>query len=97
MAMNAPTDLGVFRALFDAYPDGVLLVDGTGHILLANPAAVELLGYEESRLVGMTVDALVPDSVASVHASHRNAYARNPRQRPMGTDIEFPRQARRRL
>ncbi len=87
--MSAATDPGVFRALFDAYPDGVLLVDAGGRILLANPAAEELLGYADDRLVGMTDDALVPDRVASVHASHRKGYSHNPRKRPMGTDMEL--------
>ena len=38
-------DLAVFRTLFAAYPDGLLLVDAGGHIVLANPAAAGLLGY----------------------------------------------------
>jgi PAS domain S-box-containing protein len=79
----------VFRALFEAYPDGLLLVDAQGRILLANPAVAELLGYSNGDLIGMPVDALVPERVAAVHAMHRQGYARNPRKRPMGTDIEL--------
>ena len=82
-------DPGVFRALFDANPDGVLLVDAGGRIVLANPAAKSLLGYADERLIGMPVDALVPVKAASVHAAHRKGYAHNPRARPMGTDMEL--------
>ncbi|HWI12024.1 MAG TPA: PAS domain-containing protein, partial [Burkholderiaceae bacterium] len=35
----------VFRSLFSAYPDAMLLVDQTGVIVLANPSAEQLLGY----------------------------------------------------
>ena len=75
----------VFRGLFDAYPDAVLLVDANGRIVLANPPAVGLLGYRLNQLVGMSVDALVPDGVAPRHAGLRHGYAMAPKSRPMGT------------
>jgi PAS domain S-box-containing protein len=34
----------VYRSLFAAYPDALLLVDPAGLIALANPAAAALLG-----------------------------------------------------
>jgi PAS domain S-box-containing protein len=75
----------VFRSLFSAYPDALLLVNGEGHIVLANPAAAALLGYAVDELVGLPVDALVPDAIRPRHAAYREAYARSPRTRPMGT------------
>jgi PAS domain S-box-containing protein len=41
-----------FRDLLDSQPDGVLLVDETGTIRFANPAAEHLLGRAERELVG---------------------------------------------
>src|SRR5436190_7628166 len=79
----------VFRSLFVAYPDALLLVDPAGVIVLANPSAESLLGYAVDELVGVNVDVLVPDSIRSRHASYREAYARAPRQRPMGTQMEL--------
>lgn len=79
----------IFRSIFAAYPDALLLVDGQGIINLANPAADALLGYDASELVGMSVDALVPDSIRPGHAELRASYAKNPRPRPMGTDMEL--------
>jgi PAS domain S-box-containing protein len=80
---------GVFRSLFVAYPDALLLVDQLGAIVLANPAAATLLGYTVDELTGLNVDALVPDSIRPRHASYREAYARAPRARPMGTQMEL--------
>lgn len=82
-------DSTVFRTLFSAYPDGLLLVDAAGHIVLANPAAASLLGYGVDELIGTSVDDLVPDSIRPRHASYRNAYAHAPRARPMGTQMEL--------
>ena len=79
----------VFRSLFVAYPDSLLLVDQSGSIMLANPSAAALLGYAEEELLGLNVDALVPDSIRPRHASYREAYGRAPRPRPMGTHMEL--------
>ncbi|MBI5721963.1 MAG: GAF domain-containing protein [Burkholderiales bacterium] len=79
----------VFRALFAAYPDALLLVDGEGGIALANPAAAALLGYSTAELAGMNVDALVPDAVRPRHAAYRATYQAQPRARPMGTDMSL--------
>ena len=79
----------VFRTLFAAYPDALIVADARGAIVLANPAAESLLGYTHDELVGLSVDALVPDGIRPRHAAYRDAYGRNPRPRPMGTEMEL--------
>ena len=79
----------VFRTLFAAYPDSLIVADAKGTIVLANPSAAALLGYEVEELVGLEVDALVPDAVRPRHAAYREAYGRQPRARPMGTQMEL--------
>ena len=79
----------IYRSLFSAYPDALLLVDGSGTIVLANPAASDLLGYGADDLVGLPVDALVPDAARARHGEYRAAYGRQPRARPMGTQMEL--------
>ena len=64
-------DNGVFRSLFGAYPDALLVADANGQIVLANPAATELLGYAVDELVGAGIDMLVPDSIRPRHAPAR--------------------------
>ena len=72
-----------------AYPDGLLLVDSRGGIVMANPEAERLLGYGSGELTGLTVDALVPDAIRPRHAAFREAYSREPKPRPMGTQMEL--------
>ena len=79
----------VFRTLFAAYPDALVVADVHGAIVLANPAAAHLLGYSVDELVALNVDALVPDAIRPRHASYRAAYGRNPQPRPMGTEMEL--------
>lgn len=82
-------DEAVFRSLFMAYPDALLLVDLQGVIGLANPAALELLGYAKEELVGLCVDELVPDAIRPRHSAYRNTYADHPRARPMGMQMDL--------
>ena len=86
--MPAPS-ASVFRGLFEANPDGVLLVDGDGRVVLANRTAAALLGYSIEALEGLSVDVLVPARAAPRHAAHRRGYAHAPQTRPMGTDLEL--------
>jgi PAS domain S-box-containing protein len=79
----------VFRTMFLAYPDAMLLVDSAGVIVLANPAAEGLLGYTAAEFAGMPVDALVPESIRPRHAAYREDYARAPRPRPMGNQMDL--------
>ena len=78
----------VFRSIFGAYPDAMLLVDATGAIVMANPRPPRCWATSEE-LVGLDVDALVPDAMRPRHASYREAYGRAPRTRPMGTQMEL--------
>ena len=98
--LNPPPDPGpmllagldersVFRSLFAAYPDALLVVDSSGAIVLANPSAANLLGYAGEELVGMNVDALVPNGIRSRHAAYRGDFHQNPRARPMGMHADL--------
>ncbi|MFT3664567.1 ATP-binding protein [Piscinibacter sp.] len=79
----------VFRSLFAAYPDGLIVADAQGRIVLANDVAARLLDYEVDALVGLGVEALVPDAIRPRHADYRAAYGRAPRPRPMGTQMDL--------
>ncbi len=91
MAAPATTfdDAQLFRTLFAAYPDALIVADAGGVIVQANPAAAHLLGYSIGELIGLNVDALVPDSIRPRHAAYREGYGSNPRPRPMGTQMEL--------
>ena len=72
------------RAVIKAAPDGVLMVDEGGRILLASPAMEQLSGYRPSELVGQTVDIFLPPSLREKHADLMRGYFLQPSLRPMG-------------
>jgi two-component system sensor histidine kinase DevS len=72
-------------ALVDAAPDGIVVVDDTGHIVFVNVQMMELFGYARDALVGLPVDDLVPERFRSAHHTHRTDYQVEPRSRAMGS------------
>jgi PAS domain S-box-containing protein len=74
----------IFRRLVEAIPSAVMLADGAGRIILANPGAEKLFGYDHKELLGQPVELLVPERSRSFHPSYRAVYARKPEARPMG-------------
>jgi PAS domain S-box-containing protein len=79
----------LWHALFDAYPDAVLLVESRGRIVRANGAAAALFGTTVDELLQLDVEALVPDAVRSRHVGLRDAYQAAPTRRPMGLQREL--------
>ena len=53
--------------LLDILPDAVVMVDGRGDIVYANPAVRGLLGYLQDEIVGQALSVLVPASVRERH------------------------------
>lgn len=78
-----------FRAVFEAAPDGILVVDEEGTIVSANARATELFGWGVGELLGKPVELLVPEHAAGVHHRHRARYMRSPQARPMGIGLEL--------
>jgi PAS domain S-box-containing protein len=83
-----PTDLP-FRELVDAAPDGVIVCDEQGHIVLVNAEAERMFGYSGDELRGQRIDVLVPDRARGNHASHVAGYTGAPRLRPMGIGMQL--------
>ena len=79
----------LLHSLFFAYPDALLVVGPDGRIVRANPAAARLLGYAEHELAGLEVDTLVPQAIRARHAAYRGDYAKAPRPRPMGLQMDL--------
>ena len=78
-----------FRELVEAAPDGMIVCDKTGRILLSNAEAARMFGYERGELLMQTVDILVPSGIRPRHHQHVAAYTTNPRLRPMGSGLEL--------
>jgi PAS domain S-box-containing protein len=78
-----------FSDLVDAAPDGVIVCDHEGRIVLANAETERMFGYTREEMIGQRVDLLVPDRARSQHGRHVSSYTGAPRLRPMGIGMEL--------
>lgn len=79
----------LFRQLFLASPDAIVVTTTNGHISAVNPASEQLFGYSEKELIGNLVEMLIPERFRGHHPQHRDAYVAAPSARPMGTGLEL--------
>jgi PAS domain S-box-containing protein len=79
----------VFRALTESSPDGIVLVDQEGHIVLVNLQTERLFGYSREELLGRAVETLVPVRLRGRHRGHRAGFMSHPQVRPMGAGLEL--------
>jgi protein-histidine pros-kinase len=79
----------IARGLLEAAPDGMIVVDRDGRIMLVNEQTERLFGYSRDELLGQPVEMLVPHRFAAVHPEHRRLYATDPHLRPMGAGFDL--------
>jgi two-component system, cell cycle sensor histidine kinase and response regulator CckA len=78
-----------FQALLEAAPDGIVIADPAGRIILVNAQTEELFGYERGELIGQPVETLLPAAVRNAHRDHRAAYLAEAQVRQMGAGLEL--------
>ena len=96
LVMSAIRDISVrkkaeqkFRALLEAAPDAIVIVDSEGTITLVNSQAENIFGYTRAEMLSQKVEMLLPDRYRANHPGHRSGFFTEPRVRPMGVGLEL--------
>jgi len=82
-------DDAIVGALVDAAPDGLVMADEQGRVLLVNRKLEQLFGYDRAELLGQQVEMLLPDGLRSAHRAHRTRFRAEPRARAMGAGLQL--------
>lgn len=72
------------RLAVEASPNGMVVIDTSGRIILINSSIEALFGYSEEELVNQPIEILVPERFSHHHPNLRNMYFVNPETRAMG-------------
>ena len=78
-----------FRALLEAAPDAMVIVDQHGIIVLVNALTKRMFGYSPEELIGNHVEILMPLQMRDSHEDHRLAYSTDPHPREMSGGLEL--------
>jgi protein-histidine pros-kinase len=78
-----------YKDLLESVPDGIVMVNRDGAIVLSNRQAERLFGYSEGELDGRPIESLLPTGSRAAHVAHRSRFFGDPGPRAMGGDIEL--------
>lgn len=70
--------------LLDTSPDPMISVAPGGRIVRANQMAEQFFGYDQGMLIGMEIEALIPERYRQGHRRLRDGFFSAPHNRPMG-------------
>lgn len=79
----------IYEILFNSIEEGFIIVNKGGSIVMANPRACQLFGYDDGSLVGQTVESLIPEAKRSGHHQLRENFQKEPQKRSMGVGMNL--------
>ena len=80
---------GAFRELVETLPDALVVIAASGAIALVNRQLETMFGYARAELLGRPIELLMPERYRGAHIGQRNGYFAQPRNRPMGADLDL--------
>jgi PAS domain S-box-containing protein len=72
------------RAAVESSPNGLLVIDRDGTVVLVNREIERLFGYSREELLGSSVERLIPASFRTHHPGFRASFFTQPQARAMG-------------
>jgi PAS domain S-box-containing protein len=88
-AMQVDEQPTMFEKFYEHSPDALIVVDEIGKIDRVNAQAEALFGLPRERMLGQSIEMLVPERLRDQHLAHRLGYMKDPKIRPMGTDLQL--------
>jgi PAS domain S-box-containing protein len=78
------THIAHLTSLFENATEGIILTNGSGNIILINPAAQRMFQYNGEEIIGKPIEILIPDKVKPHHHELREGFYHKPSNRVMG-------------
>ncbi len=78
-----------FKALLEATPDAMVIVDPDGKLVLVNSRTISQFGWRREDLLGQKFDMLVPQRFRGRHPESRSGFFAEPPERTMGAGLDL--------
>ena len=79
-----------YEALVGASVDAIITIDSRGTILMFNPGAVKMFGYQAEEILGQTVNALMPPPYSVEHDGYMRNYLDTGEKKIIGIGRKVP-------
>lgn len=74
----------MMRLAVEASPNGIIMANRDGEIVMVNAATEKLFGYSRQELIGSSLEMLVPERFRKQHPEYRKGYISESKSRPIG-------------
>lgn len=74
----------ILQGMFTDATEGILVSNTRGQLVLSNPKALQMFGYNQAEMLSLVIDDLVPARFMPSHKAHRENYYHAPSPRSMG-------------
>jgi PAS domain S-box-containing protein len=78
-----------FRLAVEACPNGMVMTDAAGQIVLVNTETERLFGYRRDQLIGRSIEILLPERMRGAHLHHRAKFLLSAETRRMGANRDL--------
>lgn len=79
----------IFGLAVECFPNGMVMADEAGRILMINAELERQFGYGRDELLGKQVETLLPERFRARHTHHRDIFARSAETRRMGAGMDL--------
>lgn len=77
------------RALFENATEGIVFIDNNGHVILTNPFAAKMFGYEMGELIGENIKSVIPEKAGISIVEYINEFLSQPLDRRNVADLDM--------
>lgn len=81
--------LEAYQEALKKSPTATVIIDAAGTIVFFNQRAEFLFDYSAPEVLGREIELLLPERFREIHRHHRDAWFRQPMDRPMGYNLDL--------
>lgn len=79
----------VYQNIFEFSPDGIVLCNSLGEIIMANQATTLLFGYSQEDLINKRIETLIPTHLRERHETYFQTFKKYPSPRLMHNEMNL--------